>query len=240
MKLNRDQIAEVVSATIAELYKQVQTIANVSGDETPHQQEMREAIERNLTALISETIAQDTHAPNPPQEAATDTAKPVLYDYDGQVMTADEFLKDATYVLINKIELYGELADMDLRKKYDDPTIWQQIPEGYKGDNELTEKGQQEYENLCEYYMDIIEGIGAEPTTGIKTRYRYSVSNNTIWTSFDYGEVEAVSPEMAKKLAIEKLRYAFLKANDALEFSDNTAGFSIRFNEDEVTVEPIS
>ena len=66
--------------------------------------------------------------------------------------------------------------------------------------------------------------------------YLYSVSTNTLWTSFDYGEVEACSVEQARKLAIEKLKYDFKKANDSLSHCDNTIGFSVDFNEDDVSV----
>ena len=67
-------------------------------------------------------------------------------------------------------------------------------------------------------------------------KYEYSVSTNTIWASFDYGEVEAQDIEQAKKLAIEKLRYDFKKANDALEHCDITKGFTLNFNESDVII----
>jgi hypothetical protein len=67
--------------------------------------------------------------------------------------------------------------------------------------------------------------------------YRYSVSTSTIWTSFDNGEVEAEDIEAATKLAVEKLKYDFEKANEALAHCDVTKGFSIEFSEDQVQVE---
>jgi len=67
-------------------------------------------------------------------------------------------------------------------------------------------------------------------------KYNYSVSTNTIWTSFDYGTVEADNIIDAKKLAIEKLKYNFQKANDAFKHCDITEGFTINFNEYDVIV----
>ena len=66
--------------------------------------------------------------------------------------------------------------------------------------------------------------------------YNYSVSTNTIWTSFDFGEVEAENIEDAKNLAIEKLKYDFKKANDAFEHCDITKGFSIIFDDTQVQI----
>lgn len=67
-------------------------------------------------------------------------------------------------------------------------------------------------------------------------KYNYTVSTNNIWTSFDFGEVEADNIEDARKLAIEQLTYDFAKANDALAHCDNTIGFTISFNPDDVTL----
>jgi hypothetical protein len=67
-------------------------------------------------------------------------------------------------------------------------------------------------------------------------KYRYSVSTNTIWASFDYGDVEAENIEDARVKAIEKLKYDFKKANDALEHCDITKGFTIGFSEADVDV----
>ena len=67
-------------------------------------------------------------------------------------------------------------------------------------------------------------------------KFNYSVSTSTIWTSFDSGQVEADNIEEAKEQAIEKLKYDFEKANNALAFSDNTLGFTINFDESQVTV----
>lgn len=66
-------------------------------------------------------------------------------------------------------------------------------------------------------------------------KYQYSVSTNTIWTSFDFGEVEADNYEDARTLAIEKLKADFRKANDALA----TIGLDVQFAEDQVEVTEI-
>jgi len=71
----------------------------------------------------------------------------------------------------------------------------------------------------------------------MKDTYKYTISSTLIWTSFDFGEVEANSVEEAKEIAIEELTYNFKKANLALATLDNTIGFTIEFNKDEVQVE---
>lgn len=73
-------------------------------------------------------------------------------------------------------------------------------------------------------------------TRGIKV-WQYTVSTNTIWTSFDYGEVLAKTKEEAVKKAIEELRHNFDKVNLVLGVSNNTKGLSINFAEDQVQVE---
>ena len=67
--------------------------------------------------------------------------------------------------------------------------------------------------------------------------YEYSLSTNTIWTSFDYGNVKANDKEEATLKAIEELKYNLEKCNAALQFSDNTAHFSINmdFSQIEIT-----
>ena len=67
-------------------------------------------------------------------------------------------------------------------------------------------------------------------------KYRYSVSTNTIWTSFDYGEVEAENIDDARTLAIEKLKNDFKKANDVFDHCDITKGFTINFDEKQVEI----
>jgi DNA-directed RNA polymerase subunit RPC12/RpoP len=66
--------------------------------------------------------------------------------------------------------------------------------------------------------------------------YSYSISTNTIWTSFDYGTVYATSFEEARELALEKLKYDFEKVNHVLAWADITSKFSIHFNEKDLTI----
>jgi hypothetical protein len=67
-------------------------------------------------------------------------------------------------------------------------------------------------------------------------KWNYTVSTNTIWTSFDFGTVEAETQEQARTKAIEQLKYDFNKVNDVLRYSDNTSGFEIFFDETQVEV----
>ena len=48
-------------------------------------------------------------------------------------------------------------------------------------------------------------------------KFNYTISTNTIWTSFDYGQVEAVDYDNAKLLATEKVKKDFDLANEALK-----------------------
>jgi hypothetical protein len=48
-------------------------------------------------------------------------------------------------------------------------------------------------------------------------KYSYLLSTNTIWTSFDYGEVEANSYEEAEEKAIIELKKELEKCNNALK-----------------------
>jgi hypothetical protein len=70
-------------------------------------------------------------------------------------------------------------------------------------------------------------------------KYRYNISTNTIWTSFDYGEVEAENLEEAREKAIEKLKYDVKKCNDAFKYCDITQGFEIEMDYKQVEVELI-
>jgi hypothetical protein len=70
-------------------------------------------------------------------------------------------------------------------------------------------------------------------------KYNYSVSTSVLWTSFDYGEVEADTIEEARAIAIRELNYDFKKANDALSYCDNTIGFSVSFDEQSVVINEV-
>lgn len=60
--------------------------------------------------------------------------------------------------------------------------------------------------------------------------YKYSNSTNTIWTSFDYGEVEADTIEEAREKAIIELKYNLCKVNDVLSSADITKNFTIEMD----------
>jgi hypothetical protein len=64
----------------------------------------------------------------------------------------------------------------------------------------------------------------------------YSLSTNTIWTSFDYGQVEADSYKEACELALKKIKYDVEKANTALKYCEITEGFSIEMDYDQLEV----
>lgn len=70
-------------------------------------------------------------------------------------------------------------------------------------------------------------------------KYRYSATSNTIWTSFDFGEVEANNQQEAKTKAIEKLKYDLAKVNEVLNSADVTCNFSIGIDFENVEVELI-
>jgi hypothetical protein len=64
----------------------------------------------------------------------------------------------------------------------------------------------------------------------------YNLSTNTIWTSFDYGQVEADTYEEACELALKKLKYDVDKANTVFNHCDITDGFYIEMNYDQLEV----
>jgi hypothetical protein len=66
--------------------------------------------------------------------------------------------------------------------------------------------------------------------------YEYTVSSFNVWTSFDYGTVQARNQIEAKKKAIAKLKEDFEKANEAFNHCDNTKGFSVEFDTQNVEV----
>jgi hypothetical protein len=64
----------------------------------------------------------------------------------------------------------------------------------------------------------------------------YSLSTSTIWTSFDYGQVEADTYEEAHALALKQLKYDVSKANDVFNHCEITEGFSIEMDYDQLEV----
>ncbi len=68
-----------------------------------------------------------------------------------------------------------------------------------------------------------------------KKLWNYSVSTNTVWTSFDYGQVEADTWEEAFKLAEKELKLQFDIANEALE----SVGLSIDFDASQIEIDEV-
>jgi hypothetical protein len=67
-------------------------------------------------------------------------------------------------------------------------------------------------------------------------KYRYTVSTNTIWASFDNGELFAEDEADALEKAKTQLKYDFDKVNSVLNSADVTEGFKIEFDINSVTV----
>lgn len=70
-------------------------------------------------------------------------------------------------------------------------------------------------------------------------KFRYSLSTNTIWTSFDFGEVEAENVDGALVKAEAELRYNIGLANAALIAKPETRNWSIEMNYDNIEIEEI-
>ena len=70
----------------------------------------------------------------------------------------------------------------------------------------------------------------------ILAEYEYSVSTNTIWTSFDHGIVLATTHEDAVEKAAKKLEEDFEKVNAALKHLDNTNSMCVDFAKDQIQV----
>ena len=68
-------------------------------------------------------------------------------------------------------------------------------------------------------------------------KYTYTVSTTTIWTSFDYGDVEADSREEAREKAELELKVNFRIANDALTLNPLTVGMNIDFDPSQIQIE---
>jgi hypothetical protein len=62
--------------------------------------------------------------------------------------------------------------------------------------------------------------------------YQYSVSTSVLWTSFDFGTVEAQDIQEARDKALEALKNDFLAVNNILM----SIGHTIEFNKDAVEV----
>jgi hypothetical protein len=66
--------------------------------------------------------------------------------------------------------------------------------------------------------------------------YEYSVTTATIWTSFDYGEVQAETIEEAIDKATIEVAYSLKKCNDALKQCDFALGFQVSIALDQIEV----
>lgn len=69
--------------------------------------------------------------------------------------------------------------------------------------------------------------------------WNYSLTTNTIWLSFDYGQVIANSIDEAREKAIKQLRYDLDKANHVLASVDVTLSFKIEVDFTQLTVGPL-
>jgi len=65
--------------------------------------------------------------------------------------------------------------------------------------------------------------------------WNYSLTTNTIWLSFDYGQVIANSIDEARVKATIQLKSDLCKANEVLE----PLGFRIEVDFTQLTVEPL-
>jgi hypothetical protein len=79
----------------------------------------------------------------------------------------------------------------------------------------------------------------AENTENSIKEWTYSISTETIWTSFDYGTVKAKNYDEALEKAKEQLRYDFKKANEILASCDPTKGFTIEYDESQIEIKEI-
>ena len=61
-------------------------------------------------------------------------------------------------------------------------------------------------------------------------KYEYFLPSYAMWTSFDYGTVEANSLEEARKKAIEEVKYKLSKVNEVLNTADVTQGYKIEMD----------
>lgn len=70
-------------------------------------------------------------------------------------------------------------------------------------------------------------------------KWNYSLTTNTIWISFDYGEVIADTEQEAREKAIKKIKSNLDKVNTTLKNSKETVGFVIDMDFSQVEVEQI-
>lgn len=61
----------------------------------------------------------------------------------------------------------------------------------------------------------------------VNKKWEYSLTTNTIWTSFDHGTVRAKTIEEAMVLATNEIKYNLDKVNHVLASADVTRGFKV-------------
>jgi len=69
--------------------------------------------------------------------------------------------------------------------------------------------------------------------------WQYMLTTNTIWASFDFGTVEADTREEAEVKAKEEVKYNLDKCNEVLSASENTKGFTISVDLEQIELIPL-
>jgi len=73
----------------------------------------------------------------------------------------------------------------------------------------------------------------------VNKKWEYSLTTNTIWTSFDHGTVTAKTSEEARELAIQQIKYDLQKTNEVLRSADITKGFFVDMDFTQLEVKEI-
>lgn len=69
--------------------------------------------------------------------------------------------------------------------------------------------------------------------------FRYKITTNTIWTSFDYGEVQAENRDDAERIAIERLTEDLELVNQKLSQFATTKHMVINMDLDQIEIEEV-
>jgi len=134
--------------------------------------------------------------------------------------------------------LFASLAwvyqEAEFPKEIEYDTQFEKLDKYYQGFRVSTynDSNKSEYECMEEYLKNLVI-----PKV---SRWNYTISTNTIWTSFDYGYVEAQDYETAKILAQAEIKNNFSKANDALKHCDITDGFKIEYDESQIELTEVA
>ena len=70
-------------------------------------------------------------------------------------------------------------------------------------------------------------------------KYEYNLDTQNMWSSFDYGTVEADNYPEAMNKAHAELKEAFEKVNLALAHCDNTDGMTIEFDASQISLKEV-